>query len=107
MTALTFVAADGTETLIEATEGESVMMAAIRNGVAGILGECGGSLACCTCHVYIEDALASTITPISDFENDMLDMTASPREAGSRLGCQIEVGPALEGARIRMPEAQI
>ena len=107
MTALIFVAADGQETLVEANDGENVMMAAVRNGVQGILGECGGSLACCTCHVYLDDATVARIIPASDFENDMLDMTASPREVGSRLCCQVEVGPALAGARIRLPETQL
>ena len=107
MVKLVFVGPDARETHVDAAAGESIMVAAIRNGVDGILGECGGSLACCTCHVYLDDDWAERAGPVSDFENEMLDMTASPREAGSRLCCQIEVGGALEGMRMRLPASQV
>ena len=107
MVKLVFVDADEREAHVDAAAGESVMIAAIRNGVSGILGECGGSLACCTCHVYLDDDWIGRVGPVSDFENEMLDMTASPREDGSRLCCQIEVDEALEGMRLRLPPAQV
>ena len=106
MVKLVFVDADGREAHVDAAAGESVMAAAVRNGVAGILGECGGSLACCTCHVHLDDDWRGRIGPVSDFENEMLEMTASPREAGSRLCCQIEVDGTLEGMRLRLPATQ-
>lgn len=107
MTKLTFVAHDAREYAVEAEIGESLMMAAVRNGVPGILGECGGSLACCTCHVVLDDATIAKVGPPEGFENDMLDMTAVPRSEGSRLCCQVTVTEGLAGTRIQMPEAQL
>lgn len=107
MTKLVFVAHDAKEFEIEADVGESLMMAAVRNGVPGILGECGGSLACCTCHVVLDDETLAKVGQPEGFENDMLDMTAVPRAQGSRLCCQVTVTDGLDGARIQMPETQL
>lgn len=107
MTQIIFVAADATEYAVEAQAGESLMMAAVRNGVPGILGECGGSLACCTCHVTLDEATLAKVGQAEGFENDMLDMTAVARSEGSRLCCQITVTESLAGTRVQMPAAQI
>ena len=107
MTRIIFVTHDTQEFEVEAQEGESLMMAAVRNGVPGILGECGGSLACCTCHVTLDEATLAKVGRPEGFESDMLDMTAVPRTEGSRLCCQINVTRGLDGTRVMMPEAQI
>lgn len=107
MTKLIFVGADAQEYEVVAELGENMMMAAVRNGVPGILGECGGSLACCTCHVQLDADTIAKVGEAEGFENDMLDMTAVPRGEGSRLCCQVLVTEALDGTRVQMPETQL
>ncbi|WPB55779.1 2Fe-2S iron-sulfur cluster-binding protein [Xylophilus sp. GOD-11R] len=102
-----FEQADGAVVSVELKTGQSVMYGSLTHRVPGILGECGGSLACATCHVYVDDAWADRLPPMSELENEMLDATISPRQPGSRLACQIDVSPALDGLRLRLPEAQI
>lgn len=107
MPRIVYVAHDGARTEIDVTEGENVMHGALYNGVEGIVGECGGALACATCHCYIDDAWADTVGgPSSQAEVDMLENTAAPVKANSRLTCQITVTPELDGLVVHMPEAQ-
>lgn len=101
-----FISQDNSEVVVEANTGESIMATAVRNDVAGIVGECGGALSCCTCHVHVDDAWADRVAPASDFEGEMLEMTASPRNPTSRLCCQIELSDELDGIRIHLPESQ-
>lgn len=105
MTMIVFRQPDGSERLIEAEAGTSVMQAAILNGVEGIVGECGGSAMCATCHVHVEEG-AEAFDPMSGTENDMLECTASPRDACSRLSCQLFAGGA-ERIGVRIPERQV
>ncbi|SFT00102.1 MULTISPECIES: 2Fe-2S iron-sulfur cluster-binding protein [Saccharopolyspora] len=80
---------DGTERVVEAAAGDSVMQTAVRNGVTGIVAQCGGELSCATCHVFVDaDELAAFPAPSED-EEDMLDGTAVDREDTSRLSCQL------------------
>jgi 2Fe-2S ferredoxin len=81
------------------TAGNTVMEAALDNAVAGILAECGGACACATCHGYIADAWLPRLPPMEEMEDAMLD-TANDRRPSSRLLCQIEVTPALDGLEI-------
>ncbi|GAB1381444.1 2Fe-2S iron-sulfur cluster-binding protein [Pararhodobacter aggregans] len=106
MVNLTFVSAEGRRTELSVPAGTSIMQAAVQNGVAGIIGECGGSAMCATCHVHIDPAFAAKLPPIEDMEEAMLDCAASPIDARSRLGCQIELGPDLDGLVVYLPEAQ-
>lgn len=107
MPRIVYVAHDGARTEIDVTEGENVMHGALYNGVEGIVGECGGALACATCHCYIDDAwFAKVGSPSSQAEVDMLENTAAPVKANSRLTCQITVTPELDGLVVHMPEAQ-
>jgi 2Fe-2S ferredoxin len=101
-----FISACGKRTAIEAPPGTSAMQAALTNGLEGILAECGGSLACGTCHVYVEPARLAQLRPISAAEDAMLDMTASPRRPDSRLGCQVVMSEALDGLVLFLPERQ-
>jgi ferredoxin, 2Fe-2S len=106
MTHLTFRSHDGHATPLEVPEGWSLMQAATANGVEGIIGECGGSCACATCHCYVGDELAARLPPPEANEIEMLANVVAERRPSSRLGCQIKVGPVLEGAIIELPAYQ-
>ena len=105
MTRITYVEHDGTEHPLDVPNGYSVMEGAVKNGVPGIDAECGGACACATCQVYIDEDWLATIGPASEMEADMLDFADHARPS-SRLSCQIEVTPALDGLTVRMPESQ-
>lgn len=104
---ITFVQQDGVEKVIEdADEGESLMELARDNGVEGILGDCGGGCACATCHVYVDEAWQQTVGEADDIEDMTLDMVSDLHKPNSRLCCQIEVRPELDGLRVTVaPEA--
>lgn len=105
MARITFIAHDGTETIVETRPGFSVMEAAVDEAVPGILGNCGGACACATCHVYVDEAWhAATGTPDAA-ERSMLDCAIDVR-ATSRLSCQIAMTPKLDGLVVRTPERQ-
>lgn len=106
MSKITYVASDGTETTIDA-EAMSVMQAAVINDVDGIVAECGGSLMCATCHVYVADPWIDKLPPRTDLEDTMLDSTACPRAHNSRLSCQLQITDALDGLVVRLPEEQL
>ncbi len=105
MTTIIFRQPDGSERAIEAEAGTSIMQAAILNGVDGIVGECGGSAMCATCHVHVEEG-ADGLDAMNDTESEMLECTASPRDACSRLSCQLFAGQA-ERIVVRVPERQV
>ncbi|WP_117210713.1 2Fe-2S iron-sulfur cluster-binding protein [Allorhizocola rhizosphaerae] len=104
MAHITYKQADGTATTVDVPVGCSVMRGAVDNGVDGILAECGGGAICATCHVYIDEASTAKLPPIDDLEDELLQVTASPRLPGSRLACQL---PAMEGLVILVPEKQL
>lgn len=106
MAKVTFVRPAGDELAFDADAGTSVMQTAVSNGVTEIVAECGGTLACATCHVYVADDFLDKLPPISEDEEEMLDYTASPREPGSRLSCQLRLGPDLDGIVVRLPAEQ-
>jgi len=106
MARITYVEASGTATEVEVADGWSLMQAAIANGIEGIVGECGGSCACATCHCYVDEARLAELPPPSDGELDMLANVAAERRPNSRLACQIKAGPALDGLRLDLPATQ-
>ncbi|MGH8968342.1 MAG: 2Fe-2S iron-sulfur cluster-binding protein [Actinomycetes bacterium] len=106
MPKVTFVDRDGSQRTIDATVGDSVMATAVRNGVPGIVGECGGNCSCATCHVYVDEDFLTLVGPPGDLEDDMLDLAASDRRPSSRLSCQIEVTDELDGLSVDTPEEQ-
>ncbi len=106
MTQITYIEPDGKAVTVNVTEGWSLMQAATANGVEGILGECGGSGACATCHCYVDEARLADLPPPSQGELDMLENAAAERRPNSRLSCQIKAGPALEGLTVTLPETQ-
>lgn len=103
---VTYIAADGSRTTVDVPTGHTVMEGAIRNGVSGIDADCGGCCSCATCHVFIDAPFDSLFAPPNDEEDAMLDCTAVPREPGSRLSCQLNVGADAEGLVVRMPSTQ-
>ena len=105
MATITFIQSDGTERVVEAEPGMTVMEAAVKNGVAGIAAECGGACACATCHVYVEEVWREKVGEPSPMEEDMLDFGYDVRP-NSRLSCQIKVTDALDGLIVRIPERQ-
>ncbi|MET0704169.1 MAG: 2Fe-2S iron-sulfur cluster-binding protein [Mycobacterium sp.] len=101
-----FIALDGTQRTVDARAGESVMAVAVRNGVPGIIGECGGNCSCATCHVYVDDDFAAAVGGAGDMEDDLLDLGVDDRRETSRLSCQISVTEELDGLTVRVPEEQ-
>jgi ferredoxin, 2Fe-2S len=83
------------------------MTAAVTNGVAGIIGECGGAAMCATCHVYVDDKWMDLLPPMSGPEEDMLEATVSERLSTSRLSCQIKITDALSGLVVTTPATQV
>ncbi len=107
MPKITYVHPDGRAKHIEAALGTTIMLAAVDNGVDGIVGQCGGSAMCATCHVFVEEQFLTDLPEISPSEDEMLDWTASPRAFNSRLGCQITLTAELDGIRVCIPERQL
>ena len=106
MTKVKYVQQDGTECVIEIASGVSVMLAAVRNGVSGIEGECGGCLDCATCHVYVDEVQASTLPSPTDEELELLGTVAAPRKPNSRLSCQLKPPFSTETLTVYLPGAQ-
>ena len=90
---------------VNAEPGSTVMEAAIRDAVPGILAECGGACACATCHVYVNEAWKDKTGEPSPMEEDMLDFAFDVRPT-SRLSCQIKVSDELDGLIVNVPERQ-
>jgi 2Fe-2S ferredoxin len=105
MARITFIQPDGTENVVEAELGMTVMEAAVKNSVHGIAAECGGACACATCHVYVDEAWREATGQPEQMEEDMLDFAFDVRPS-SRLSCQIKVTDALDGLVVRIPEKQ-
>jgi ferredoxin, 2Fe-2S len=105
MARITFIQKDGTERVVEAEPGMTVMEAAVKNSISGIAAECGGACACATCHVYVDDAWRAATGAPEQMEEDMLDFAFDVRPS-SRLSCQIKVSDALDGLVVRIPDKQ-
>lgn len=106
MPKVTYIAHSGETNTIEVPSGTSVMEGAIRNGIDGIVAECGGACMCATCHVYVDEAWLSRLDPIGDEQEEMLNVTAAERKANSRLSCQISMRPEFDGLIVRTPDRQ-
>lgn len=106
MPSFTLVSPTGERTLLEGTDGQSVMQVSVAQGVHGIVGECGGSAMCATCHVYVDADWIEQLPPVSAPEAEMLECTASERRPESRLSCQIKLNSHLDGLVLHLPETQ-
>jgi ferredoxin, 2Fe-2S len=104
MPRITFILPDGSVREIEAKNGLSVMENARNNGIEAIIAECGGAMACATCHVIVDREAYERLAAQTDDEAGMLEFAATPATETSRLSCQIEVNDLLDGARFTIPE---
>ena len=80
MAKITFIDKDGNQKKIEIENGLTVMEGAIQNNITGIDADCGGSMACATCHVYVQDEWFNKIDKAEDAEQDMIDMAYEPKK---------------------------
>ena len=105
MPKITYISHEGKKNTVEVNVGLSVMEGAIQNNVEGIDADCGGSMACATCHVYVEEKWLDKIPKPIDAEIDMIDMAYEPKK-NSRLSCQIIVTNELDGLIVNTPSKQ-
>ena len=105
MPKITFKDKDGVSKTIEVENGLSVMEGAIQNDIPGIDADCGGAMACATCHVYVEEKWLDKLPKTEEAEVDMIDMAHEPKK-NSRLSCQLIITDELEGLIVTTPEKQ-
>ena len=105
MAKITYIDNEGTSRTIEVDNGLSVMEGAIQKDIPGIDADCGGSMACATCHVYVEEKWLDKLPKAQDAEVDMIDMAYEPKK-NSRLSCQLIVSDDLDGLTVMTPAKQ-
>ena len=105
MPKITYTDKQGNSKTIDVDSGLTVMEGAIQNDIPGIDADCGGGMACATCHVYINEEWFDKIPAKEDGEEDMLDMAFEPKK-NSRLSCQIIVSDELDGLTVNIPSKQ-
>ena len=105
MPKITYKDSEGNSKTIKVENGLTVMEGAIQNDIPGIDADCGGSMACATCHVYVEEKWLDKISKAEEAEVDMIDMAYEPKK-NSRLSCQIIVSDELEGLTVTTPAQQ-
>ena len=103
MPKITYIENNGKSHTIEVANGLSVMEGAVQNNIPGIDADCGGSMACATCHVYVKEEWFIKLPKKEDGEEDMLDMAFEPKK-NSRLSCQLMVSDQLDGLVVNLPE---
>ena len=106
MAKITYIDKDKNKKIIEVADGLTVMEGAVQNDIPGIDADCGGSMACATCHVYVQEKWFDKLKKIEDGEQDMLDMAFEPKK-NSRLSCQLIVTDELDGLEVTTPSKQI
>ena len=105
MPKITYIEHNGKSYEIEIANGLTVMEGAVQNNIPGIDADCGGSCACATCHVYVDEKWFDKLEKKDESEEDMLDMAYQPNKF-SRLSCQLLVSDELDGLIVRMPSKQ-
>ena len=105
MPKITYIDSSGNQKTIEVEKGLSVMEGAIQNNVPGIDADCGGGMACATCHVYVKEEWFNKLPKAEDGEQDMIDMAFEPKK-NSRLSCQLIVSDELDGLVVTTPSKQ-
>ena len=105
MPKINYINSEGNSKTIEVENGLSVMEGAIQNDIPGIDADCGGSMACATCHVYVEENWLNKLPKAEDAEIDMIDMAYEPKK-NSRLSCQLIVTNELDGLTVTTPAKQ-
>ena len=105
MPKITYIEHNGKTHEIEVSNGLTVMEGAVQNNIPGIDADCGGGMACATCHVYVKEDWLNKLPKKEDGEEDMLDMAFEPK-TNSRLSCQIIVSDELDGLEVNIPSKQ-
>ena len=105
MPKIKYIDQKGNSKTIDVENGLTVMEGAVQNNISGIDADCGGSMACATCHVYVEDSWFNKIQQAEDAENDMIDMAHNPKK-NSRLSCQLIISEELDGLIVTTPSKQ-
>ena len=105
MAKITYIENTGKSHTVEVSEGLTVMEGAVQNNIPGIDADCGGSMACATCHVYVKEEWFDKLPKKEDGEEDMLDMAYEPNKF-SRLSCQLIVSDELDGLVVSIPSKQ-
>ena len=106
MAKITYIHHSGEKKIIEVENGLSVMEGAIQNNIPGIDADCGGGMACATCHVYVKEEWLNKLDKPEDAEQDMIDMAFEPKK-NSRLSCQLIVSEELDGLIVTTPSKQV
>jgi len=105
MSKITYIEHSGKSHTIQVQNGLTVMEGAVQNNIPGIDADCGGSMACATCHVYVKEEWFDKLPKKEEGEEDMIDMAYEPNKF-SRLSCQLTVSDELEGLVVKLPEKQ-
>ncbi len=105
MPKITYKDNEGNSRTIEVENGLTVMEGAIQKEIPGIDADCGGSMACATCHVYVEEKWLNKIPKAEEAEVDMIDVAYEPKK-NSRLSCQLMVTDELDGLVVTTPTKQ-
>ena len=106
MAKITYITHDNQKHEVEVQNGLTVMEGAVQNDIPGIDADCGGGMACATCHVYVKEDWFDKLPKKEMGEDDMLDQAYEPNSS-SRLSCQIMVSDDLDGLSVYMPEKQV
>ena len=106
MPTVVFILPTGESRTVGVAAGTTLMTAAVKNGIDGIIGECGGVCMCATCHVYVRDDFLGKLPPIKDTEEAVLEVTNAERLPNSRLSCQIRMTDELDGLTVEVPPSQ-
>ena len=105
MPKITYIEFNGKSHKIDVSNGLSVMEGAVENNIPGIDADCGGSMACATCHVYVKEEWSNKLKKMENGEQDMIDMAYEPKK-NSRLSCQLIVSNELDGLEVTTPLKQ-
>ena len=105
MPKITYIEHNGKKHTVDVANGLSIMEGAIQNNIPGIDADCGGAMACATCHVYVKEEWFNNLPQKEQGEEDMLDMAFEPKK-NSRLSCQIIVSKELDGIVVDLPKKQ-
>jgi ferredoxin, 2Fe-2S len=101
-----FIQPTGESRTVDVPVGTTLMTAAVKHGVDGIIGECGGVCMCATCHIYVREEFLDKLPPIKDTEEAVLEVTNAERLPNSRLSCQIKMTEELDGLTVKIPPSQ-
>jgi len=103
--AITFVSRNGQRHEVRSPTNRTLMEAATKSNVPGIDAECGGSCACATCHVYVDEQWTSTVGQRKPVESEMIEFSSEELKSNSRLACQIVLTNELDGLVVYIARA--